>query len=467
MQQINTRYIIPVAEIVLLALLLSVTAFSHPSLSFAALKETCGVWYDVACLLLLFLPAWRCLPKKDDFKNGTWQESIVFFPLALLCIATLLSVRTGINLGNIFIIVASAYFLIKRRFRMPETHMWCFFAYFATLAVSLLWSSDTQNGLVLLRRSALWFALPLTFCAFSPDSRQWDTVLLAFFRAAFVFAALSLFSWIYASRQADVTLAEFFLPYKHDIGGGSCVELVYAWTAYRHPSYNALGLIIGLIAAQYLVRRKRITIVECVVYCAMTAVLCCITQSRVGLVMFAATVLMSVLFFLPARRSWRIGYIAVLVAVAVSALVWWRTVQSGFSLDKARQTLFYNAFEQIRLHPVLGVGLGSLPEALRDAKLSNPHNQILGDWLQSGLPALAALFAVLTSLIVRAVRRKNAELLLLMIVMLIFMQIEMPFYLLKGVTYFTVFACFFACRRSESEAKSASHATPNRTECQG
>ena len=388
---------------------------------------------------------------KNKFADISPLSIFIILPLSLFLISTLFSVKTEIITGNIFFLSVGCYSLaclFKRdfTFRMPQGYMWSFFAYFVTLAVSMLWTENSDAGMIILRRELVWLGLPLCFCTFKLQEKEWTLLLNVFFRACLLFAIVSIGYWIYFSVNRNIDIAQFFIPVKHNIAGMYCYNIVYGWSNYQHPSYTALGLILGLIACQMLVRKKRIYYTEAVVYTLLLALIVYITQSRIGIVMFAAVIIVCPLFFFDNNRKYRLVYLIFVLLLGIAAVIAWLNITTPFSLDRARHHLYSDAITGIKNHPLLGVGLGGLPEAINDLKLSNPHNQLLGDWLQSGLLAVGALIVMQVLLLCKAFRDRNGELLLFIIVCLLFMQIEMPFYLIKGIYYFVLFACLFAAR---------------------
>jgi hypothetical protein len=69
--------------------------------------------------------------------------------------------------------------------------------------------------------------------------------------------------------------------------------------------------------------------------------------------------------------------------------------------------------------------------------------------MQSGVFALVALLLMMGSLLWTAVRQRNLALLLFWLCVAVFMLIEMPLNLMRGITLFTCFTCFFAARPSD------------------
>lgn len=440
--------IFPLICLTLLCLGLLLYWLLTPTVSITDIRDKYEVLYDIVYYIIVFSPVLLLfIPNKIETDKQT--DFFFLVPLSAMIISTLLTVRVFLNVSNVCFAILIIYGIINRKLYRPKPYMWFFIAYFLCLSVSIFWSNDKEYGLSLIRRQLTWLTMPLAFCLFRLTMEQWNRVLFIFFRACMVFVVCSLLAWLYTAKQLDVPLETFFTTTKLHIKGTDCFEHIYLWTSYIHPSYNALGLIIGLIGGLYLLRQKVVGHAETILYMVCLLVLLLITQSRIGVLMYGTTVVMSIMYFIP-KKKYQYLYMALLLLLGVSAAVCWFVIHTAFSLDPSRQHLFHTAIEQIRLHPILGVGLGELPQAIQNETLRNPHNQFLGDWLQSGLPALISLLAMLIYLLYNAIRSRNGLLLMLLIVMIFFMQIEMPFYLIKGIAYFTVFVCFFSARPTET-----------------
>ncbi|MBQ9339634.1 MAG: O-antigen ligase family protein [Paludibacteraceae bacterium] len=384
------------------------------------------------------------------------ENVLVVLPLTLLIISTFFSVHTEIIAGNIFYLCIACYFGVSvyrrhPRYECPTAFMWTFFAYFITLAMSMLWSHSPEQGWIILRRELTWLGIPIAFCTIHISASNWERIIKIFFRTALLFATVTIIYWLYYITLNNIDIQLFFIPVKHHIANINCWQIVYGWNSYQHPSYNALGLCLGLICCWWLLRHRSISVIEAVVYAILAGLIVYITQSRIGIVMYAAIVLTCPLLMVWENKKHRLIYIMVLFLFGIVTLVAWLNISTPFSLDKARHVLYADAIEGIKAHPILGVGLGGLPEAINNAKLSNPHNQLLGDWLQSGLPAVCALTVMILTLLWNALSKRNGVLLLFIVISLLFMQIEMPFYLIKGINYFVLFACLFAAKPMASK----------------
>lgn len=379
-----------------------------------------------------------------------YLKYLFLVPLLALAMSSLFSVRTVITCSNVFLICSALYLLLAHEPRRPRAYVYAFFIYFIAISASMLWTEDREWGYVLVRRSLLLIGIPAAFYTYTFTDKQWNTIVLIFSRLTLLFIVISLVNWIIQSYRLSVNLSDFFLPYKHRINGQECWEIVYGWSNYDHPTFIGYALIAALIGYLTLAKQHLVHKAELIVHALLCLLVLVITQSRVGLVIWLTTVVIATYLFLPKKRLVRVVYIAAagLLSIAIAYLFY--SGKTDFSLDSPRQRLYTDTFEQLRLHPLLGVGIGDVPAALDDFVFRNPHNQFLGDWLQAGIPALLAILLLLGSLTFDAIRHRNYALLLFIVVSVLVMLIEMPLNLSKGIATFTTFCCLFAEKPREN-----------------
>ena len=377
------------------------------------------------------------------------KDLLFFIPLSAFLAATLHSVRIGIDTGTAFIIASIVYAVWNKQINRPKNYMWFLFAYFIAMAISILWSENITQGLYVIRRSLPFVTFSVAWSMFNLSSLQWKRLLLVFFRASFLFVIISIGTSVYFSITQGFDWLTFWGLSKHPVNGMICYELVYAWTPYNHPSYNAYELVIGLICGFYLICNKIISYIESLFYALLLFVLLIITQSRIGIGMYAIVVLIATVMFIRTTR-WKIVYACVVGIMAIVAAIGWLHTNTFFSLDDARVHIFQVAAVNIKQHPLLGVGIGSMADALQQDEIcqleqyGNPHNQLLGDWFQGGIISVVALLFLMGYLFLYAIKNKNMEMLLLVIISIAFMQIEMPLNIIKGLTTFVAFVHLFA-----------------------
>jgi O-antigen ligase len=401
-----------------------------------------SIGFVILSLAVSLFPTKAYIREKKDY--------LFFLPLAAFMAGSLHSVRIGIDLGTIFLICAVLYALVKRRAFPPRHYMWFLAAYFLCMAVSLIWSRNVPQGIHILRRCLPLVTFSIGWCMFELTQEQWERILLVFFRASLLFIIFSITTTLYISFSEHFSWWEFFGIQKHPVHGiWESYKWVYSWLPYNHPSYNAYGLVAGMICGQYLLRVKRISIPEAVFYALSLFLLLVLSQSRIGIVMYAITIPIAAVSFIQSPK-WRKLYHYGVGAMIVVALIGWVQVNTVFSLDHPREHIYHVTVDFIRQNPVWGVGVGSLAETLQQDEIclreeyGNPHNQILGDWLQGGIPCLLAMLAMMGYLVYYAVRYRNQEMLLFVIITLLFMQIEMPLDIIKGLTTFVAFVHLFA-----------------------
>ncbi|MBR4704004.1 MAG: O-antigen ligase family protein [Paludibacteraceae bacterium] len=401
------------------------------------------LWSIGFVVLSLLVSAWPKLQIEDK------RDYLFYVPLAAFIAATLHSVRIGIDVGTTFIIAAGLYALWKRRVYRPRLYMWFLAAYFFSLVLSLLWSSNIIEGWYIVRRSLPLITFSAAWCMFRPTQDEWDRLLLVYFRAAFLFIIFSILTSFYISYVEGFSWWEFVSFKKHHIHGGyECFKMIYSWTHYYHPSYNAYCLVTGLICGQYLLFKKHISYIEAGLYVVSLFLLLILTQSRIGIVMFAITAPIAATAFIKSPK-WKKLYSYAVGAMMTILLICWIQINTVFSIDPAREHIYQVTVKMIQEHPILGVGVGSLAQTLQQDPVcmlhqyGNPHNQIMGDWMQGGLISLITMLLMMGYFLYYAIRYKNLELLLFVIITLLFMQIEMPFDIIKGVTTFVAFVHLF------------------------
>ena len=417
-------------------------------------------WFNPLVYIVLWSPALVVL--SDFWRQGRrdWTVLLPVFVLAMMLMGMFYDRRTGYNQTLFFSAAALIAAVAARRFRRPPLYAWFFWLYFVVLAVSLVWSPEKQVGMKLLEQSLMFVCVPVAYCCFPLSESDKYLVMRAMVYSALGFVLLTLLMMLYQSLTLSIPLQDWLVFDKHFIHGTDSYELVYAWQSYRHPSYNALVLIAALVAAFCLCARRLLSKGGLVCLSLAVFFLLYITQSRIGVIMWGLVSLLGVLWMIKGR-TWRIVYslCCLLLFVAFALYLWLGTSHLG--VEPFRFQIWETVVRGIKAHPLMGLGLGGMRhmptlEALTEDKYwagvwfhLGPHNQYLGDWMQSGVFALVALLLMMGSLLWTAVRQRNLALLLFWLCVAVFMLIEMPLNLMRGITLFTCFTCFFAARPSD------------------
>jgi O-antigen ligase len=132
--------------------------------------------------------------------------------------------------------------------------------------------------------------------------------------------------------------------------------------------------------------------------------------------------------------------------------------------DNTRKTDYTLAINYIQNHVLWGCGYQQQTTALREQeevmkdvlpKILNKkcyvHNQLLGDMVQFGIWGGLALLALFFGIIFYAIKKRSYPLLMFILTMILFMQIEEPLYRQAGITRFSVFLVYFVALAQSKE----------------
>jgi len=132
----------------------------------------------------------------------------------------------------------------------------------------------------------------------------------------------------------------------------------------------------------------------------------------------------------------------------------------AFVNDPNRYCLRSAAYEAINQHTWLGTGLGGMKayinndnpllDILKSSEVMfihiHPHNQFIGDMMQTGVLGLGIITLLVSTLIYYGIRYKNSLLLMVTVIFLFIMNIEMPLIYLNGIFAFAMYSSFFTAR---------------------
>lgn len=425
--------------------------------------------------LLSFMPliigAILCIP--DFFcttplrKHSLSFNSLLSIIIAIMLGALTLSERTIVITTNFFFIAVLIGMLTKiitnyklhnnisvfSRNSAAYTLIPFFIIYFCTIAVSYFWSDNKDYASLIIRRCLVIAAMPLAFSTINISKTQWEYIMLFFFRSSLAFTMISVVCWFSSAKYLNVDCTSFLLPYKHTIASRSSWEWIYRWTDYWHPSYHAWVLGAVIPGAITLLKRKIIGYPEYILYLALVALLVILTQSRIGVLIFATALLLSPFAWLNHNKKLRLTYAIVLIIAAIGLITFALCTENTFSLDSARQNIYRSALNVLKHNLWIGVGVGDLPLALQSPPHQHPHNQFLCDWMQAGIPAIAAELTMIIAVTARALKQHNLTLLIFIAISLLFMLIESPLTLIKGIAVFTTITLFFATQTQHYSRK--------------
>ena len=433
-----------------------------------AFRQNHDILSTLLICTLIFIPTiWL-------IRSGIWSNTTstlrkaLLLALSLFLLSTAYSIRLGINFGGFFMFMSAIYGISERKFQKPTLLLFLCWLYFFYQALSLCWTEDLHLGYYKLRTYFPFITIPLAFSCFILIKEEIDSIILVFFRAAFIFVGISLMCWVYESNRLGLPLTDWFVTHKDYFTTKSCYEIVYCWTPYVHPTYNAFFYITAMVLGFYLVNTKSKTIkinkVELTVFIMACAVLIDITQSRIAFLTMVMILLIGTAWINRKNQLILRAYLFITLCLGGFILIDFHSKIENFVADPARNQLYETAFAYIKSNYVLGTGIGGMPKVLDSQEfaqslgfpgaitgIGNPHNQFVGDIMQTGLGGFITLCILISYLFYDSFKKRNWILLAFLFSFLPIMIIEMPLTLFKGITYFVPLVFFLYQWRRENE----------------
>lgn len=406
------------------------------------------------CFLAMPVIAYACTP---EFLQLRWQAkfmamgialmlaTIVFCPYAYLHAQILFFVFTGID-----------YFTRKdMRLKLPPLFYFACWIYVIWLAISMTWSQNASEATRYFNRLVPLASYSFTFMFIYLSEQNYRQLILLFWRVVCVACLLTIASGIYEAQRLGFDFSDFIQFKKTMILGTPVYDFLYAWSGTGHPSFNALWLMAGLACSFFLVDRHCITRFELIISCLLILFVVIITQSRVGSVMWSLITLAGVIYVLRHHKYalWStlsiLGLISLCVGITQIDLL--RSIYS----DPARLSLVKISSDYLHVDPWKGCGLGGMTYEYLESVIGYefkswwpqyaysttmyPHNQFIGDWMQSGIVGLIVSLGWVVCGFYTAIKQHNYIGVAYIAAVFIFMLIEMPFHFLGGTTIIAFF----------------------------
>lgn len=465
----------PISLIIILLLL-----YSNISFDFIAYKTThINIYRAVIIFGFIALPLILILLANKDFRLQKTHSKLLILGISLF----VASLNFNLHFNYIFTIVFGVCILIDfvfvRKFYRPNTLHILFFIYAAINALSLFWTNDLKSGFYWLKLQMAFIYFPLAFCLFRPDRKQFDIILISIFRWMIVFAVLSVGSWILQSRALGIPLSEGFVMQKHMfLGIYQPFDIVFAWSNFYHPTFISVTLMFGLSIGWYYALRNKVTGYELAFYIAIILLMAILTQSRFMIVAWLLVNIISVFYMFKTKRLLQSVLFMSLLALTICLWVFFPKNIKYFFIDNVRISHFKAAFQSIEENLFQGTGLGGMTkyinddnavyQHIKDAHIisvignipeneqelstlrkgisldfigSNPHNQFIGDLMQTGILGLLSILSIIIYVLYLCVRQKNQLLFCFFSIFFLLMLIEMPLMVENGIMCFTFILC--------------------------
>lgn len=442
--------------------------FKNISLDVVHFKKEKKLLHDIFMLFVVLTPL-LLLRFFDNWKQSN-HKKILLTGIASLLISFNFSTHLFFQISSFFAITTFIYFLFEKKIYRPNLFHILLFVYFGICASSLLWTSNVTLGFKYLRNLTPLAYIPILFCFFRLSRRDFDMIALFLFRFSMIFAFLTICSWIVGSHFLNFPLENSLTAKKYFIDNYNSYDVVYAWSNQIHPTYNAINLLFSLSVGWYFILKRNvkdgISYFELIFSIVTTLLIVTISASRFMFVEWIFVNIAGFLFSVRKKRNLFIVSTSSVVILGISFLFSFSEKVDSFINDPVRECLYNAAFQSIKENPLLGTGLGGMTKYInvenpafaplnlqskQDFPHIHPHNQIIGDLMQTGVMGIATILLILGVLFFHSIKHRNWLLLINTITFLMLMNIEMPLMYLAGIFSFGVILNFLLKKESNSK----------------
>ena len=139
-------------------------------------------------------------------------------------------------------------------------------------------------------------------------------------------------------------------------------------------------------------------------------------------------------------------------------------ITKSLFMDDVRKMHYSAAFEAIEENTWLGTGIGGMTKYINKdnpiytppistfwAGHYHPHNQVIGDLMQTGILGLLSIVSLIVYSLYASISQRNILFFSFVIIYLLLMSIEMPLMVDQGLYYFVFVISLFTANRPENE----------------
>ncbi len=417
------------------------------------------------CLLPILFLAFT-----PTFKILRWDDKIIVAGLAVILTSNFFGIHIRTQSSIAFSIISVLYAIYNHYFCIKQKWWWIIVVYAIWNFISFSWSVDKVVGLHSLRTYSLFLLFPLIFACIRLSVSSLRTISIVFFRTSFLFIVISLILWLYESNALNINLTDWIKIQKAPIAGQNAYDIIFNWSKYTHPTFVIIPLIlanaIGLTMCNKHIGSDKIHYIESACYSMLCLLLIVITQGRIGLINWII-ITMSILLVKTFRNKFIFATLASLFIILLTFVAFTKKddVLKFFS-DPIRSQLLYTAVYSIKNRPMFGVGLGGMNNIFSSQDIANdlgypqtqhlsyhPHNQFIGDFMQSGIIGVSISLALYVVLFCYAIKKHKNILLCFLIEFLLISMIDMPLYVYVGVFPFLTIIGLFSSDQIPLEKK--------------
>lgn len=464
-------------------LIISVLLFNSAGIDFIGFKNE---YHNSHNALLMFgaiaLPLLVLLRSDSSFRGEKNETKLLIFGITSFAV----SLHFNNHFNNLFSAVYGVsivlYLWKQRKFYTPtKLYMFVVF-YFIINAISLMWTNNLPDGIGWLQLHFILIYIPLGFCLFRLSKMEYSTITIAFFRWVLFFSVFSVCCWILQSKAFGIPLSEAFTMVKKPfLNKYDPYNIIFAWSNYTHPTFLAVMMMLGLSIGWYNAIKKEVALVELVLLIILVLLCSIVTQSRFMIVAWLLINILFIVYWLKTNPKQQGATIVAIVVVAVLVSAFYPNKIKSFFSDNVRSAHYQAAYQAIEENCFWGTGLGGMTKYINgenpiylpvkddvirrihapktDDELIklrattsidfiglNPHNQPLGDLMQTGVFGLLSILSIAIYLIYNTIKYRNRLLGGFTIVYLLLMMVEMPLMVDKGIFIFALFAFLFEAK---------------------
>lgn len=435
----------------LIAILLLFKTISFDLIGFK--KESYGT-HKLIVWIITFIPMLFLLTSGYWLKQ-TFQKKILLTGLISLLIAINYRINTGYFFTIVFSLSVVIYFLFEKKIYKLSFFGLLIILYFAINVISLLWTSKLNDGILLLRHLSPLVFIPFIFCFFKLKKKDFDLIFLILFRSSMLFVFFSICSRVIQSRFLNIPIFPDSIFEKIILNSIDSFAIVFAWSNYIHPTYIGLLLLFSLATGWYLLFKSDtedgVTITEFAFMIITTFLLVILSASRFMFVGWLIVNTSGVLYLLRKNKKVIKYAIAALAIFTVVFTIRYSNKISDFYKDPLRVCHYKAAYQSINDNTWHGTGLGGMTTYINyDNPIyahlvilpvfthRHPHNQFIGDLMQTGVFGLVTIIFIVAYLLFSSFKYRNWLLLVYSVLFLLLMNIEMPLIYEKGIFYFAL-----------------------------
>ena len=331
---------------------------------------------------------------------------------------------------------------------------------FFILCISLIYSKNLSSGYSIIFRMMPLLIFPLIFkLVYKTEVFSEQLILKGYkmFYLATIILFLTVFLFFYFN--GDVTV-NFLRNYNERIN-------TKLGRYSLHPIYGSMYVSIALILSTTLYNKKLLNRGLIIVFNIL------LTVNLILLARKSAVLIMFVLFivYLLRLRNIKVIYkivsILSLILIAIAIVIFVPDISYRFkefidvfsaSKDRGsistRLSIFKCSYNAILESPIIGYGVGSVKEVLKQCYITipevfngnyyNSHNQYMHVWLSSGLLGVLSLITMFSYNFIRAIKLRNYIFVVVLILFCCIMFIESMLQRQDGVLLFSLFVNLFA-----------------------